>query len=91
MALFAFWLWCLCQISVLHRWGRFWPKFESSVTGTEDVPSSVQSDLNVQSLEVDLSRLFQDNFGSFFSDAAMLVLRGCGAAWLRLLFSPSLP
>ena len=60
--------------------GRFWLKFGSSVTGTEDVPPSVQSDLNVQSLELDLSRLFQDKFGSFFSDAAMLVLRGCGAA-----------
>ena len=38
------------------------------------------SDWNVQSLEVNLSRLFQDKFGSFFSDAAMPVLRGCGAA-----------
>ena len=57
--------------------GRFCPKLESPVTGTEDVPPSVQSELNVQSLEVDLSRLFPENFGSFFSDAAMQVLRGC--------------
>ena len=64
---------CLCVLSVPGRapsLRRFWPKFGSSVTGTEDVPPSVQSDLNVQSLEVDLSRLFH----------AMPVPRGCGAA-----------
>ena len=66
---------CLIVVSVLDLCapplGRFWPKFGSFVTGPEDVPPSVLSDRNVQSLEVDLSLLFQDKFGSFFSDAAM--------------------
>ena len=79
MALFAFSL-VLVPDLCAPPLGRFWPKFESSVTGIQDVPPSVQSDQNVQSLEVDLSRLFQDKFGSFFSDAAMPVLRGYGAA-----------
>ena len=73
---------CLCVSSVPGRappLGRFWPNFGSFVTGPEDVPPSVLSDWNVQSLEVNLSRLFQNKFGFVFSDAAMPVPCGCGA------------
>ena len=59
-------------------------RIEGSDTGFDDVPPSVQSEQNVQSLEVDLSRLFQENVGSFFS--------GCcdaGAAWMCLEAVPT--